>query len=147
MRMVIREGQPCYCTYQLHSVPASHTKEFQLYPDKLLMPVRDHSCGYTCIGNGCFLKHLAYASQVFKDDYTWQFYSRGQSSLISGGELHDTNLSTFFSYSHFLRVSSYSFAICIFSDQWNKTRSLKPLLCIQDGRPVFTWHLYSGKLI
>lgn len=33
------------------------------------MPVSDHPCGYTCIGNGCFLKHLAYASQVFKDDY------------------------------------------------------------------------------
>lgn len=33
----------------------------------------------------------------FKDDYTLQFYSRGQSSLIFVGELHDTNLSTFFS--------------------------------------------------
>lgn len=32
----------------------------------------------------------------FKDDYTLQFYSRGQSSLIFVGELHDTNLSTFF---------------------------------------------------
>lgn len=90
--------------------------------------VRDHPCGYTCMENGRFLKHLAYASQVFKDGYTWQFYSRGQSSLISVGELHDTNLSTFFSNSHFLRVSSYNFAICIFS------RLLKPLLCIQDGR-------------
>lgn len=109
--------------------------------------VSEHPCGYTCMENSYFLKCLAYASQFFKNDYTWQFYSTGQSPLVSVGELRGTNLSTFFSNSHFLRVSSYNLAICIFSEQWNKTHSLTPSFCIQDGGLAFTWHLYSSKLI
>lgn len=53
--------------------------------------------GYTCVENSCFLKHLAYASQFF---YGWLYFKvlqQGQSSLIFVGDLHDTNLSTFFS--------------------------------------------------